>query len=70
VSLCDPFTANALPASIKASETITILENSENFITAPFDFPEKRREPAGGGPHQVAANLLFLADGLQFSAWG
>jgi len=37
-----------------------ILENSANFITAPFVFPELASGTGWGGPHQARGDLAFF----------
>jgi len=61
--------AKALVANAKANVASMILENNDDFITAPVFFPAVRREPVEGGLSCSNGTFQFPADDLQFFAW-
>src|SRR6267143_1167350 len=64
--------AKALDAKNNADPINRLFDNVANFMTAPFSFPNVRREAVGAAllATIVRKLLCFLANRLQCSRWG
>jgi hypothetical protein len=64
--------ANALDANNNADPINRLFDTVANFMTAPFSFPNVRREAVGAARLTTIVRklLCFLANRLQCSRWG